>query len=377
MPRLAIIFQNVEPLIKKGSIIKSNYFNPSNFFDEIHMLTFDRALSKGQTDLIQGAFGKAEVRYHPIGGFNFHNVYFRRASISRMLADINPDVIRTYSPLIDGYLATYSGRRLGIPVVISLHGDRDRDNRYNMRAEGKYGAYLVSLMQRRLFEKPSLRSCSHIVAMYEFAAEYGRRYSEKPVTVIYNKVDTNEFHPSSNEANSQFTVINVGRMIPAKNQRVLIAAMQHVDGKLILIGSGPMVKEIQAQIATTHMEGKVEMIGAIPNNAIASHYRRAHVYATAIRYGGVAIPVLEAMASGLPVVQCPPPHQPVPEFIGDAGLVVECTPEGFAQGINKLKDDIALRMSMGRAAREKMEHHDSKQMDELESAVYRKVIEMG
>jgi glycosyltransferase involved in cell wall biosynthesis len=236
--RLAIIYQNLtsQTLI---SVNKPGYFNPGSYFDEILMITFDNSIKDTIKSKLNIAFGGARIRFVSAGGVSLHNYLFKRNYLLKTIKEFQPDIIRTYSPQIDGYIATYIGRKIKVPVIISLHGDRDRDNRHNMKLEKKYFKYLGSLIHRFLFEIPSLKRCSQIIGVYEFAAEYGKRYSNAPVTVIYNRVDTNLFLPSTeNVQDHDFTIINVGRMIPAKNQELLIRAMKHVEGRLILVGDG-------------------------------------------------------------------------------------------------------------------------------------------
>jgi len=371
VPKLAIFYQQIIPLIPS---LKKNYFNPRDFFDDIHIFTFDRELSEAQRSAVLPTFGKAKVTFHPIGGFNLHNIYLRRNVIAHQIGQIKPDVLRAFSPLTDGYLATFAGKKNCIPAIVSVHGDKDRDNRYNMLRERRYGQYIASLIHRATFEKPSLKRATRIIAVYEFAAEYARRYSKSPVTVIYNKVDTDIFSPGQIKHTGQFTIINVGRFIHEKNQEALIRAMQNIDGRLILVGKGDALVEMKALANELNVASKIIWYSSLKNTELVELYRSADVYATAIRYGGIAIPVLEAMACGLPVVQCPPPFQEKPEFIDAAGLIVNGSPESFAEGINHLKDNPAQRKIMGEFARQKMLAHNSLKMKQLEIEVYRKVI---
>jgi glycosyltransferase involved in cell wall biosynthesis len=116
------------------------------------------------------------------------------------------------------------------------------------------------------------------------------------------------------------------------------------------------------------------MIKSIGNKELSEYYQKADVYATAIKYGGIAIPVLEAMSSGLPIIQCPSSFVKTPEFIGESGLVVEASAVSFAEGINKLKYDSELRQNMGAFARNKMLAHSSEKMDALEIQVYKRTL---
>ena len=76
--------------------------------------------------------------------------------------------------------------------------------------------------------------------------------------------------------------------------------------------------------------------------------------------------------SGLPVVACD--TDPIPEIVGDTGVVVEKSPDAFSRAFSKLAGDVELRKRLGRAARKRARSLDGTAMEEREARLYEAVI---
>lgn len=101
-------------------------------------------------------------------------------------------------------------------------------------------------------------------------------------------------------------------------------------------------------------------------------YRQHDIFVTASMQEGMSNAMLEAMASGLPIVttRC----EGVDELIGDNGIVVEdARPEMLAAAVRRLADDPALRQAMSLAARKKAESFGWDKVAEAYLQIYAKV----
>ena len=65
-----------------------------------------------------------------MGKVNLLNKNKKKKQIVDLIKKINPDIIRSFNPLLQGWMAAQVKQELGIPLVISLHGDYDRDLSY-------------------------------------------------------------------------------------------------------------------------------------------------------------------------------------------------------------------------------------------------------
>ena len=125
------------------------------------------------------------------------------------------------------------------------------------------------------------------------------------------------------------------------------------------------------------LENRVEFIRSVPHREIHREYQRADAFAIATRYGGIHIPVLEAMAHGLPVVVPKPRWESEPELVAGSSLVVERTPEAFRAGFVRLRDDPVLRLKLSALARARMLPLGGSVMEAQERAVYEKAFSHG
>lgn len=108
-------------------------------------------------------------------------------------------------------------------------------------------------------------------------------------------------------------VLSVGRLTPAKDPLTVLDALARLvrggsPARLEWIGAGltaadaPFRREVEARIEALGIEGRVRLAGALAYRDIPSAYARASVVVNASRTGSLDKVVLEAMASGRPVV---------------------------------------------------------------------------
>ncbi len=158
---------------------------------------------------------------------------------------------------------------------------------------------------------------------------------EERVRVVYPAADT-DFHPRSQEEKSDFRkakglpkhfVLYVGTMEPRKNVDVLIRAFGKVvrqetlPHSLVLVGAkGWMTQAIQQAIAEAGIGDRLLMPGYVAREELPMWYSSAELLAYPSSYEGFGYPVLEAMASGTPVIASN--TSSLPEVVRDAGVLV-------------------------------------------------------
>ena len=121
---------------------------------------------------------------------------------------------------------------------------------------------------------------------------------------IHNGTDVSLFHPGEPSVDSTKTVLFVGNLLPVKNPDLLLRAFAKLSApaRLVIAGKGPLRPQLEAQVATLGIANRVEFLGPQLAPQIAEQMRRADVLCMSSLNEGLPNVVIEAMASGLPVV---------------------------------------------------------------------------
>lgn len=357
----------------KGEI-KPRYFNPQNVFDEVHVISlFDSDIEE---EKVKEIAGKADLKIHVVGKTTLLNYKKKRAIVKDLIKKIKPDVIRSYNPLLQGWVAVKVGKDLDIPVVISLMGDYDRDLRYFAKKNKDWKSYLKLSYTKRTLESFSIKNADEVIIIYEFIRDYANKMGAKSINLIYNRIDLSIFSPDIEPAfkESKPVVICVGRLMREKNQECLVRAIKDLNVILLLVGDGPEYEKLKNLVDELGLQDKVRFERSIPNKEINKFYAASDIFALPIKYGGFAIPVLEAAASGVPVILPKQEFDSNPDLISKFAMLVDNNPSEFSKAITKILSDSELREKMVKAGLDTVKQIHGDIMEEKEKDLYLKVI---
>ncbi len=194
------------------------------------------------------------------------------------------------------------------------------------------------------------------VALSSYALQKSKKRNPY-VKVVYipNGVDLSRFvvKPKTNDQ-KQLTVLSVGAFTEQKRHELVIeAASKLKDVNLIIAGGGGDKKQDLKTIGENLLgKDRFEIIETT-NDKMPKIYSRANVFTLASKtYESFGIVLVEAMASGLPIVATDDPIRR--EIVGDAGLFVDPTDiDAYAAAIEK-----ALNADWGNKARKQAEKFD-------------------
>ena len=138
----------------------------------------------------------------------------------------------------------------------------------------------------------------------------------------------------------------MGTIEPRKNLLRLLQAVELAGtraGPLVIAGAdGWGSDEVASRIERLRRAGRLTYLGYVPDDARPALINGARGFVYPSLYEGFGLPVLEAMACGVPVLASN--VSSLPEVVGDAGLLVDpCDVDAIAQGMVRLWDDQALR----------------------------------
>jgi glycosyltransferase involved in cell wall biosynthesis len=151
-------------------------------------------------------------------------------------------------------------------------------------------------------------------------------------------------------------VLMVGAVQKRKNVARLVKAFEQMPAgwKLAIAGSAEgygAAAELQA-VEESPRRRDIEVLGYVPAPALEDLYSRARIFAFPSLDEGFGMPVLDAMARGVPVVSSR--RSAIPEVAGDAALLVDPEDvEELGAALNRLAGDEALRQDLARRGRER------------------------
>ena len=171
--------------------------------------------------------------------------------------------------------------------------------------------------------------------------------------VIPLGVDTGVFRPGGGEEAGE--ILYAGNLLRTKGVQHLIEAMPEVirrvpEARLVVAGDGPDRGGFEALAGRLGV--RVRFAGAVPFDRMAPLYRRCSVFCLPTLAEAFGISLLQAMASGRPVVACGVGG--VPEVVEDGGsglLVPPRDPARLAEALVRLLSDAGLRREMGARGR--------------------------
>jgi len=221
--------------------------------------------------------------------------------------------------------------------------------------------------------RPKLELAQAVVTCTQYnrgylVKQFGR-LADRKVRCIYHGLDVSQFKftLSRKEDPGEPVILSVARLVEKKGLEDLIMAAEVLRRrgraiKVEIIGTGPLRDTLQAQAQRLGLADRVRLAGAQAHDAVCLAYQRASVFvlpcvvASNGDRDGIPNVLLEAMASGVPVVSTP--VSGIPEVIesGVNGLLVSPhDATGLADAIERLLASREFSEGLARTARTKLE----------------------
>lgn len=286
--------------------------------------------------------------------------------IYTLARELKIDLIHTHNPSPHLHGA-FAGLMAGIPVVHTKHG---RNQALGMR---KIILYRLSALLTR-----------KVVAVSQSAAEECIRLEGIPATkvmVIRNGIDLSSYAPLARLAErvNMVTIGIVARLAPEKDHLTLLRACKILSDRqtsfrLVIIGDGSLRGELEQATSDLNLNRNVEFIGV--RHDIPDQLQNLDIFALSSTTEGISLTLLEAMATGLPIVATDVGGNPEVVVDGVTGFIVPSkNPELMAEKLAQLIHDHALRVRMGVEGRRRVEEHfDIRQTARQYEELYREIL---
>ena len=258
---------------------------------------------------------------------------------------------------IEGVSALGLAMQLEIPLVTTFHGFDATLKTHAMLGSPAWFRY--PLLRRKLAREGNLFLCASSFIRQKLL-ETG--FPESRTHTHYIGVDCQSIRPRADFEETPL-ILHVARLVEVKGTRYLLRAFATVARKydrvqLLIIGDGPLRRQLHALTASLGMRDRVEFLGAVPHVAVLSWMRKAAMLVlpgirTATgREEGLGMVLLEAAATGLPIVGSRVGGIPECVLEGKTGfLVPERDEDALARRMAELLEDPVRRHRMGAAGR--------------------------
>ena len=265
------------------------------------------------------------------------------------------DVIHGHWALPSGLVATLAGRRLGIPVVVTLDSGE-----FVGLAGIDYGAQLR--LRQRLAVRMAYSLASEAIVCTEYQARLAGQLGMRP-SIVPLGVDLARFTSAPRTDGPPWRLLHVGSINPVKDHETLLLALQRLrtgalDVSLDIIGEDRRQGAMAQRARELGLESCVTFHGVLQSTELVPFYQRAHLLVVTSRHEAAGVVILEAAACGLPVVGSAVGH--IADWTPSrATAVAPGDPEALADAIAGLLADPIRRTDTATAALEWTQAHDA------------------
>ncbi len=316
---------------------------------------------------------------------------FSGREVRKILEKFRPDVVHVQVADPMGCRAVKEARRLGIPVVSTEHNQPEvLTDSLKMPRLMKTGANkaLSRYFRGRFLKSDFVTMPTERAIRVLIGAE--RRALEVPVAAVSNGVDLSRFRPGKRAEVP--TVVYVGRIDPEKRVGTILKSFAKLlekisTARMVVAGDGVDLARVKKLAVELNIAEKVDFRGKVVAEDLVKIYQEGWIFATASPIETQGIVLIEAAATGLPLIAV------------DAGAVAEVCRNNengilvpafakdletggekqevaaIAEAMIKILSDEKLRAKFAEKSQEIAHEHDfGKTLDKFEN-IYRKVCE--
>lgn len=276
---------------------------------------------------------------------------------------------------------------LDIPLVVSIHGAVTTGNfKSRLWVKRPYSKLLRKIV--KFCDYIITNSLSHLNKIKRLPNQ-----TEKKVIVIHHALnckkfsqipkieDTDAFREKYDLPQEKTTILLQGPYITRKSQYEIIDFFPEIlkrqpDTNFLIIGDGPLLKDIKARVVDLEIEDSTRITGYIKDEELYLAYHVSNILLYPAREGCFGTPLIEAMASGLPVVAMdrPPMNEMLPP---DSGWLYP--PDKREQIVDKvlqiMQNKKIIEQTTFKSQNHALKHYDYSVIGKTLVKNYKKIIE--
>jgi len=273
----------------------------------------------------------------------------------RMISNFKPYATLAFFGLPSGAVTWLIKKIYKIPYVISLRGgDVPGFRPYDFDVYHK----LVSPFLRIIW-KDSSAIVANSNGLHDLALKFDSRFE---IPIIPNGVDLEGIQAVERDW-SPPRLLSVGRLVHQKGLDLAmhaLAGLKDKEWEWVIVGDGPQMHILKSLAQKLEIDEHIIFTGWQEREPLNEHYKRANLFLFPSRHEGMPNAVLEAMASGLPVIASRIAGNEELVLDNETGLLIPSENVDALKGaLEKLLDNVSLRQQMGAASRRRVEQYYS------------------
>jgi glycosyltransferase involved in cell wall biosynthesis len=302
--------------------------------------------------------------------FPLDNWFFNK-TLSNAVERLKADLYEIHTVSGYGLMKAVRKKKIRKPVINTIHGVLADEYAQSLRGvsttlRSRFANFLMKKLAE--IEKETAEKADLTVTVSKYssrkAVEFYNLDSEK-IRIVPNGVDPERFRPMGDVEivkrriglDDKLCVVFVGRLIPRKGLSYLVEAARQVVKEIdnvafLIVGNGPLRDYLIKWVNRTELSGKFIFLGDVNENALPIVYNCADVCALPSIQEGQGITLLEAQATGKPIVAFKVGGVPEAVLEGQSGLLTKPDSHELSKSLLTLLSNDSLREKMGNRGRE-------------------------
>ena len=235
-----------------------------------------------------------------------------------------------------------------------------------------FTAHANDIFVNPILLREKIKEALFIIAISEYNVQFlynlvPDQETAQKIHLVHCGIDVHHFSPSNHHACPEEPILlAVGRLIEKKGYPYLINACRILADrgyrfKCLIAGTGPQERLLKQMIEENELEDYVSLVGVVFQEELRDYLNRATIFVLPCVVAGdrdmdgIPVSLMEAMAMQVPVISTT--ISGIPELVEDkkTGLLTPpANAEALAEAIASLLDDEQLRVTLGKAGRQKV-----------------------
>jgi glycosyltransferase involved in cell wall biosynthesis len=319
---------------------------------------------------------------------NFRICLYPYREVKKIIKDFNPDVVHLMGFLMISQAAMKYSQKYEIPIVSTNHAMPENlmDNLKRLAPLSRPINYVMKEYIVRFHKKTDYFTMPTQSALDIF--KLSTRKLQIPVEAVSNGIDLSRFTPTPSPQSifnkykiptDKPIVSYIGRVDAEKHINVLVDAFSRVvkehDAHMIIVGKGTEIANLQQQARDLRVFDQITFTGCVTDQEIVDLHKVGTVFCMASPVELQSIAVLEAMASGKPIIAVD--AGPLKELCQNGRNGILCKTDNdkeIADAILKIIFNPTLADSMGKESLKIAATHDLQKTLQHFEQIYKKVI---